>query len=92
MTKFEDTLEKIKCLIGKGGDGSRWFAHAYVSWYRNHSEKRVISLAGVERLDDANMHLFWEMINLRRGRDWSEMALYNLELYAIEQWHMIDIN
>ncbi|MFV0927061.1 hypothetical protein [Pseudomonas palmensis] len=88
MTKFEQTLEKIRQLIGKGGDGSKWFAHAYVSWYRSSNGNRVISLAGVERLDDNNMHLFWEMLNLRRGRDWSEMALYELEQYAIEQWNM----
>ncbi|MEB0123973.1 hypothetical protein QN391_25315 [Pseudomonas sp. CCI1.2] len=88
MTKFEHTMENIRCLIGRGGDGSKWFAYAYVSWYRSSGGHQVISLAGVERLDNTNIHLFWEMINLRRGRDWSEMALYELELYAIEQWHM----
>lgn len=90
MTKSALTLEKIRCLIGKGGSGSKWFAHAYVSWYRSSSEHRLISLAGVERLDSTNILLFWEMINLRRGADWDEAALYELELYAIEEWRMND--
>lgn len=88
MTKFEETLKNIKCLIGKGGSGSNWFAHAYVSWYRSFSEDRLISLAGVERLDRKNIVLFWEMINLRRGGNCDENALYELELYAIEEWRM----
>ena len=90
MTKSEETVAKIKCLIGKGGSGSNWFAHAYVSWYRSSSEDRLISLGGVERLDRNNMLLFWEMINLRRGGNWDETALYELELYAIEEWRMYD--
>lgn len=90
MTRSAHTVQKIKCLIGKGGSGSNWFAHAYVSWYRSSSEDRLISLAGVERLDPTNMFLFWEMINLRRGGDWDEAALYELELYAIDEWHMND--
>lgn len=84
MTKFEQSISDIKNMMGKGGDSSKWFAQAYVSWYRSSSEDRLISLAGVERLDDANMLLFYEMINLRRDHAWNEMALYNLELYAIE--------
>jgi len=90
MAKYEGTLDRIRCLIQKGGSGSKWFAHAYVSWYRTLSEDRLISLSGVERLDSENILLFWEMINLRRGGAWDEAALYELELYAIEEWRMND--
>lgn len=88
MTKSELTLEKIRCLIGKGGSGSEWFAHAYVSWYRSFSENRLISLAGVERLDSNNILLFWEMINLRRRGNYDDEALYELEIYATKEWRM----
>nr|WP_314529224.1 hypothetical protein [uncultured Pseudomonas sp.] len=91
MNEFEKTIEKIRDLISNGGGGSRWFAYAYVSWYRN-SENRLVSLSGVERLDCANMQLFWLMINLRRNRDWCETTLYELERYAIEKWRMDDAN
>lgn len=90
MARPEETVAKIKSLISKGGSGSSWFAHAYVSWYRSFSEDRLISLAGVERLDHNNIVLFWEMINLRRGGNWDEGALHELELYAIEEWRMND--
>lgn len=88
MTKSEQTLVNIRNFIGRGGSGSRWFAYAYVSWYRSRSEDRLVSLGGVERLDHTNIILFWEMINLRRGRDWDEAALYDLEMYAIKEWDM----
>lgn len=91
MTEFEKTIEKIKSLISNGGGGSRWFAHAYVSWYRN-GDSRLVSLSGVERLDSVNMQLFWQMINLRRNRDWCETTLYELERYAIEKWQMDNVN
>ncbi|AWY43772.1 hypothetical protein DKY63_29180 [Pseudomonas putida] len=91
MTEFEKNIEKIRSMINNGGSSSEWFAQAYISWYRT-GERRLVSLAGVERLDSGNMQLFWTMINLRRGRDWSEMALYELERYAVEKWKIVGID
>lgn len=92
MNRTQKTLEEIKFFITRGGKASQWFAYAYVSWYRSHNEDRLISLAGVERLDHTNMLLFWEMINLRRGADWDEEKLYALEKLAIEVWRMNEQN
>ncbi len=87
MSEFEETTRQIRDLISNGGSSSKWFALAYVSWYRN-SESRLVNLAGVDCLDSINVRLFWSMINLRRQRNWCESTLYDLERYAIEKWKL----
>ncbi len=85
MSEFLNVVKNIKDFLSLDCSSSRWFAEAYVSWYRGC---KTINLQGVESLDSSNLILFCKMLQLRRMRGWDERPLFELERYAIEYYQL----
>jgi hypothetical protein len=80
-SQFEKTLSDICRFLSTECSTAKWFAQAYVSWYRGKSE---VNLEGVESLDRSNLSLFFKMLQLRKMPDWRDSRLYETERYAID--------
>ncbi len=85
---FENELSEIKAFIATGGDASNWFAKAYASWYWD-SDFWKINLNGYLYLDSFNKRLFVRMLNLRQLDGWSDSALHEVALFAVEEWNLL---
>lgn len=67
------------------GDRARvFFAHSFVSWYRNSSTKRIAQLHHWSELDMYNRRLFLEMLGLRDLGRWDDEELFQFEQYCLD--------
>ena len=83
---FSQTLGEIREFLGVNCDSSRWFAEAYLSWYRTRG--RQVNLQGVIYLDTERFSLFVKMLKLRDVPGWSDSELHELERYAIKLYEL----
>jgi len=83
---FYKTLKEIRDFFDVDCDTSRWFAQAYVSWYRPGN--RLVDLEGVTYLDSGRFGLFVKMLRLRNHGSWDDYALFELERYAIKLYDL----
>lgn len=86
MHSFTNTLAAIRKFFDVNCDSSKWFATAYVSWYRGG--KRKVNLQDVIYLDPDRFELFTRMLQLRNMPGWDDFDLYELEQYAIKLYKL----
>jgi hypothetical protein len=85
---FEEALAEIKVFIAADGGASHWFSKAYASWYWG-TEYWKVSLGGYESLDGNNKSLFIKMLGLRKYPGWTDSALHELAMFAVEKWNLL---